>query len=282
MQREEAYDNLCNSKDRTQSTAIIAIFILEVAILKDLIIYNPHYDTFFYIVFGFLMLGVALTIVAGFLLIAVYNVKSKVKKMGTSMVDATVGYGTFTISKNQKLFSGDAAKSDRTPLVLDDPEASAGIAGYFRQVFWGKDECLEERLLGMYKKFYIQELQATLDFAHTQAEAGKLDRDLVAAAEAGDFFQDPNYAFPQEYLDDDQSLSDSKLKSMLESWHQLKSLRKQGSTLLQRAMDIKRRKLFGRLLTLQNWVTHLLFALCLVIIVAIAFGITLNYGNNGS
>ena len=107
FQREEAYDNLCNAKDRSQTTSIIAIFILQVGIMKDLLMYSHDTNFWFYLVLGFLIAAIIVTGLAGFLLMAIFSIKTKIKKMSCHMVDATVGYGTFTISREKKLFTGE-------------------------------------------------------------------------------------------------------------------------------------------------------------------------------
>lgn len=274
LEREEAYDNLCNAKDRSQTTSIIAIFILQVGIMKDLLMYSHDTNFWFYLVLGFLIAAIIVTGLAGFLLMAIFSIKTKIKKMSCHMVDATVGYGTFTISREKKLFTGQ--NTDRDPLITDDEEKKDDFWSKFQAFVTRGEESLEDRLLRMYKTCYIQELQASLDFAHAQSEADKLDRDLVAAAESGFYYRESSVTM--ELFDDgDPHLEDAKLKSLMEKWHSLKSLRKQGSTLLQRAMEITRRKLFGRLLLLQNWVTHFIFTLCILAILTVAFSFGLTY-----
>ena len=124
-----------------------------------------------------------------------------------------------------------------------------------------KEVSIEEKLLDTYRKYYIEELEAALQFAEAEA--------------ASDKFEDWYWSADSDFNEGTRKFRKNKTSisftGLMHKWNGLKILRKQGTVITQKARDIHRSKLFEQINGRQNALTYIFYIIMILIIFIVGF-----------
>ena len=192
-------------------------------------------------------------VISCFLLISIYNMRGKIKKLGDIENLHKLQYDTFSSHPDRE--RGEDYHVDET----QPPEKSCWIC--CRNSLGKKEVSIEQKLLDTYKKYYIEELEAALQFAEAEAASDKVE--------------DWYWSADSDYNEGTGKVKKKKtaisFTGLMHKWNGLKILRKQGTVVTQKARDIHRSKIFEQINTRQNAFTYIFYTIMILIIFVVGF-----------
>ncbi len=255
-------DDLSQWKDRSQTAATTALSIIQVALLRDMIDGGREKYKYYDLALTLLIICIILEFSSGLLLVTIYMLRSKIRKLGEIsdyvMQKRKTGLiGKAVCANNNNMDDTDGPKltylnENNAHIVLSEALLEPKTNDHwYHKLSACCEPNLEDKLFSAYKSIYFLELKAGMELVKAKSDYGILSMRPLT----------------DEEIQETNNLPE--VSTVLRRYH---ALRKQGTLVLNSAFEIRKRKGFRQIITVQSTVTYTFYLLSILNIFVIVFG----------